>query len=415
MELSIIVFVLCMRAPRLICGEEYRISDTDDLIDFSNKVNSGVSFDGTTVLLENDLPFSEKQLENFEPIGTYEPNCFNGTFDGQGHTISNFVFNKSFRITGIFGISRGMTVKNIVVDESCHIETGYSSTSEDEYVNIGVIGCCVPFEHPCVIEGIVNMGDISYTGDVTNEKGTASIGGILGVISPYTQVSSIKNCANYGTIKYLGWCQFASFGGICGAYFNPETYTSKRCTLQNNFNGGKIVCKGKTGNMLVVGGIIGTSINSDVENCVNYGSAQFYVDVPKKGGIVGGYISHLEISHCYWMTTTILNEAAGFGYLSVATIKDSYPIDQNDNILDSLNSWASENGGTEWIALHTNMGTLRDANSSVVFAPKKTFPDPKRDGYSIIGWCTSSDCTNGIQSKEEIEEGIANITELYAQ
>lgn len=415
MRVSIAVFLLCLLTSSVTWGEVYRINNTDDLIEFSNKVNSSMSFDGTTVLLENDLSFSEEQLEAFYPIGTYEMLAFNGTFDGQGHTISNFNYNKSLRITGLFGISRGMTVKNIVVDESCLIKTDYNSTAAENFVNIGVIGCCVPIEKPCIVEGVVNMADITYTGSVAGGTGTLSIGGILGDISPYGESSSIKDCANYGTLTHLGLCMYASFGGICGAYFNKEVSTKDRIVMENNFNGGKLVCRGETLSMLVAGGILGTSIKGEIKNCVHYGEVQFYTATAEKGAMVGGYTLDLVISHCYWMNTTYFYEACGFGYQSSATVKDSYSIGPNITVLDSLNSWASENGRTEWVALYTNRGRIREINSEVVFAPKKAFPDPRKEGHSFAGWCTSSDCTNGIYSKGEIEENFANITELHAQ
>ena len=47
-----------------------------------------MSFEGTTVFLDTDIDFSGDLSEQFEPIGK-NSSSFNGTFDGQGYTISD--------------------------------------------------------------------------------------------------------------------------------------------------------------------------------------------------------------------------------------------------------------------------------------------------------------------------------------
>ena len=72
-----------------VLGEdELLIKNTSDLIALSKNVNNGTAYPGTTVFLDADIDFSGVLSEQqFKPIGTSY--YFQGTFNGQGHTISN--------------------------------------------------------------------------------------------------------------------------------------------------------------------------------------------------------------------------------------------------------------------------------------------------------------------------------------
>lgn len=411
---SLITAILCL--GKLSLGDEYRIKNADELIKLSKAVNSGTTFKGTTVLLDSDITFSKEDMERFNPIGIDNTSFFLGTFDGQGHTLSNFVMKNSLMSVGLFGYSEGMTAKNIVVDASCYIESSFTSNATDMFVNIGsIIGGFNTVYGPCILENIVNMADISYTGTAVGEKGTLSIGGIAGNIGPANYPGSIKNCANYGTLTHLGKSFYASLGGISGAYFDAiaALFTNNPCIIQNNFNAGKIVVQGTADNMLAAGGIIGATISSEIENCVNYGTMQFNSPILALGTIVGGFTGKLVISNCYWLNTTDASNIYGFSYSPSLTISNSYSIepDIRNDVLDTLNDWATENYCGGWMTLYTNVGIIGSAGTDVLIASKKVLPDPKREGHSFVGWCTNQDCTDGFFNENNYE----NVTELYAQ
>ena len=92
---------LLLGSGGVLC-DKLRIASPDDLISFSNAVDSGTTYPGTTVLLDSDLDFAGKTIES---IGKGAENCFLGTFDGQGHTISNLNMNSSATYVGLFGYS----------------------------------------------------------------------------------------------------------------------------------------------------------------------------------------------------------------------------------------------------------------------------------------------------------------------
>ena len=82
------------------------ITTAEDLIELSKNVNSGLSYLGITVFLDADIDFSGGLSESFEHIGKND-NYFQGTFYGQGHTISNLAIESSLKYVGLFGKSNG--------------------------------------------------------------------------------------------------------------------------------------------------------------------------------------------------------------------------------------------------------------------------------------------------------------------
>ena len=60
--------------------------------------------------------------------GVDSSNYFNGTFDGQGHVISDLKMTSSSQYVGVFGISRGLTIKNVIIDSSCSITSLFSDS-----------------------------------------------------------------------------------------------------------------------------------------------------------------------------------------------------------------------------------------------------------------------------------------------
>ena len=104
--------------PFLLCNH---ISNATELVELSNIVNEG-SFDSeTTVFLESDIDFTTELSNSFRTIGDSLDNYFDGTFDGQGHKISNLKTDTSMQYAGLFGYSSGLTIKNVVLDSSSYI------------------------------------------------------------------------------------------------------------------------------------------------------------------------------------------------------------------------------------------------------------------------------------------------------
>ena len=162
---------------------------------------------------------------------------FQGVFDGQGHTISGLSITSTSEYACLFGYSTGMSVKNVVLDESCSIVGSFSSSEGYTYV-AGFVGHCTATTESCNIENNVNLGSVTFDG--VNEN--LNLGGIASQLSSSASyTSTVRNCVNYGPLTHSGTNNFVSnIGGIVGAF--DETEYSKY--VQNCANYGTITSSG---------------------------------------------------------------------------------------------------------------------------------------------------------------------------
>ena len=80
-----------------LADDEIVIGSAEELAAFAKLVDAGETFEGKTVKLGNDIDLrvvdDNGELVSFDPIGYGYNVVFKGTFDGQGHTISNLYQN----------------------------------------------------------------------------------------------------------------------------------------------------------------------------------------------------------------------------------------------------------------------------------------------------------------------------------
>ena len=155
--------LLALSTPALCESNTLGIHNASEFIDFVKSVNGGNDYEDYTVFLEAtiDLAGHEGALE---PIGKSHSTPFSGVFDGQGYAIGHFVINTTGRYAGLFGYSKGATIKNIIlsmtdvmnivgpVDELAQLHAG------------GIIGRCEILSKPCLIENNVNLANVTFTG-----------------------------------------------------------------------------------------------------------------------------------------------------------------------------------------------------------------------------------------------------------
>ena len=105
-------------------SEPYLISTQSDLETFAKDVNSGISYKGQFIKLTDNIKCDYDENNQWTPIGNYD-NRFQGTFDGNGKTISGLYFDNSDQnYVGLFGYNEG-TIKNVGVVDSYF--NGYKS------------------------------------------------------------------------------------------------------------------------------------------------------------------------------------------------------------------------------------------------------------------------------------------------
>lgn len=254
---------------------EYHIKTAEQLAGIAKLVNKGtVTFEGKTVYLDNDLDLAGIEWIS---IGTGrgglnddKPYCFCGTFDGQGHVISNLYSRDSLLVanednernlyrTGLFGNVNGGEIRNLgVLDADVSIDSNdVSAAGEAILVDFLVNGKITN----CWTTGRIASG--SYL-----EK---NIGGIVGVT---LRKCTISGC--YSTATLTG--NFANSGG----YYNPNLYLPPETiggivgtrfdgnlTVTDCWFGGKIVVNSI---LAAVGGIVGYTDDQlgsgTVNNCM---------------------------------------------------------------------------------------------------------------------------------------------------
>ena len=389
-----------------VIGAELRINGVDEFIQFKNNVNGGTNYEGTTVFLDSDLSLDEK---TFEPIGSTS-SYFRGIFDGQGHVISNLVMTSSSQYVGLFGYSQNLTIRNIILDSSCTLTSSYSSSSGYETCVGGIIGYCYGYSEPCTIENSVNMGSVSFTGNIGMNH--LYLGGIAGYFRSYSYNDlTVKNCANYGDVTHSGTSDISYIGGILGYSYGRSS--ANKTYIYNSLNYGTITHGGTTSSILRLGGISGYSTYTTIEGCVSAGKISSTVTTNNINiGSVVGYASDTSITHCLWKSDVGCDSVNGGGSPSVTDT--SLITTLNTAMMNELNNYAENKDSTwsRWVMLHLNGGSISNINQDTqISGLVESLPVPVKEGYTFDHWCVNEAC-NEVYNPSTSE--MSSVTDLYA-
>ena len=413
---ALLVLLLSLSSTLPSKGYGLNISSVEDFYEFTENVNNGTSnYAGKTVFLTNDLDMTG-YASSFAPIGNSDTNTFRGTFDGQGHTISNLkVSSGEFRFLGIFGYSLGTTIKNIVMDGSCSFVDSFSSDSMGSALG-GVLGWCDSGEGECVVEGCVNMAFIRHTG--INEE-TVYLGGITGKFFPVNYSTSIINCVNYGDIiskaPYLFHIRAGGIIGELWTYDNSVTFSN---SIRNCVNFGTISQTGAIRRNMYVGGISGIDEpNILFENCVNFGTISFNESESSsvRASAISGVSTWGNFTNCFWDSTIGLNFTGTISNNSQEGFVEAFNTTSitNPTVLDILKG----TGNIEFAILNLDsrggsavgpiLVILNDASMKDI----GPLPIPVREESTFDGWYNDTDLTKKFNTNEL---NAGNLT-LYAR
>ena len=177
------------------------ISNAKEFAQFAYMVNDGKDFGGKTVTLDGAIDLSSHY---WTPIGK-EGNAFNGTFDGNGKTISCMYINEvdGSINQGLFGVvNRAGTVQNLKLADS--------NVKADMYVG-GIVGQNYGTVTNCLVGN-----DVTIEGF---DSGSARLGGIAGF-----NRGTITGCMSKATLKNAVGMQW---GGIAGNNSKQDTNNDK--------------------------------------------------------------------------------------------------------------------------------------------------------------------------------------------
>lgn len=230
-------------------AKTYHITTPAQLLAFSNIVNGNVDynvdgveqkdFEGYTIVLDNDIEWNPvADYDNwgngvtplaFRSVGWGSNYQFNGTFDGQGHSIIGLYVNESLW-GGTFGMFTSLNdkavVKNLILKNAC-VEAGYSDGDP-------VIGLLVAVSsgrvYRCGAEGKIIMTAAARDGGY--------VGGLIGRTTDNAETTALQECyaivdarlksQGFGGLIYsskgnidnsfarsdVKWANYGSFGGV---------------------------------------------------------------------------------------------------------------------------------------------------------------------------------------------------------
>ena len=253
MALSIVLSMLgtCTAfAEEVLSDDVVEISTLAELELFRDRVNGGETFEGKTVRLTADIDMSArygKNKQTWTPIGCSSQGGFAGTFDGNGHLITNLYVllggnDSSMEAAGLFGVNNG-TIRKLFVQGSLN-NTLSGGTGGIAGSSMGKIEQCAftgYVESACYAGGIAGVN----SGEITDCCNTSTImterygGGIVGM----NESGMIVRCHNVGKVKVEDGITEEFFGSIVGygsaeniadCYYLEGTYLKGVCTDAEN-------------------------------------------------------------------------------------------------------------------------------------------------------------------------------------
>ena len=215
---------------------------------------------------------------SWTPIGN--SGNYQGTFDGNGKTISNLYINATSNDAGFFDyLDIGGSIKNITFDNAKVKSTGDYNTG----ILAGDAGRLCTIENiktlaSCSVEGNSFVGGIlgAARDNISNSenhamvKGSYTVGGVVGCYDGSSK--SISSCANYGAVTGT-----SKVGGMVGQFSTG--------TIQNSANYGDI-----TG-AYYVGNLIGNAQICYLNNVLGTGNVTATLN-KEYAGLLVGYIGN---------------------------------------------------------------------------------------------------------------------------
>lgn len=221
------------------------IKTENQLKDFATGTSN---YKGDTVYLDNDIKL-KGNTSNWDSSRLE----FHGTFDGQGHTISNLRMksqdNAGFISGDLMQVSSGFVIKNLTIKDS-KFESGKKNAGAFVgslyYVGAQIINC---HAESCVVQaaeyagGIIGHMKERYAGpgeiaSCTVDQGCKLSGMYAGGIAGSANATAIYNCANYCSIdqQESGGIVYMMYGGKISNCLNTGNVKNGDI-ISNNYAG----------------------------------------------------------------------------------------------------------------------------------------------------------------------------------
>ena len=351
-------------------GNPYIITKAEELAWFRDQVNNGKT--KICAKIANDVEVidmskvchaadASKKIEELSwvPIGN-DAKKYQGTFDGNGKTITNLYINaiKENMGIGFFGYTLQSKIKNLTF-ENANVTNTYSHTG--------------------VLVGYAGYGSTLQNIKISNTcrmKGGTFTGGIAGLLD-----GNAYNCVNYATVQGTQY-----IGGLCGDY----SRTGNSMTACANY--GNV-----TASSLGVGGLVGNFDSGTIQDCANYGDVKGTESVAgMAGSVYTGKIKNVFSYGNVSATNSTQKVGMAFGYSSKGATEGMVAYysgakltanDQEITVKAFGKSNLSEDNATEFIKGQLKSGVVayllqQNASSEAKWGQKLA---NGRDIYPVIG------------------------------
>ena len=272
-------------------GKNITISTAEELWLFARWVNNNNDTTGLTFVLTDDIDLTGVDMD---PIGWFVQankssalrfdRSFRGTFDGQGHTISNLTIKHNGCSTGLFGSADGAVIKNVKVKNAYVF--GMRQTG-------GLVGRLIQG----TVENCSFRGTVTSRGVQGDTNSGNSVGGLIGEILHAT----VRNCAVEAEVL-VPYMAGSNIGGVIGKAAGTQGISGFSEVRNVSFNGKVIVTPDRAGGATSVGGFIGgTGDNYSGTNVIDCSATAEVRGNERVGGFIGSHYcgnQDIKIRNC---------------------------------------------------------------------------------------------------------------------
>ena len=276
--LTVLALLCTLTLPAAAAASDtVTIATAQDFVDFSKQCTRDTWSQGLTVELTADLDLSGS---DFTPVP-----IFQGTFHGNGHTISGLSFDKKGSKVGLFRtLTASAVVEDLTVEGTLSPQGSASQAGLLAGENYGAVNRCAAQGSVTGQEDIGGLVGLNGEGAVLTAcsssaavTGVTNAGGITG-----QNLGTVTDCTNTGEINTQADQDTpTSVGGIAGL---------SRGTIRGCTNSGAVGYQHVGYNM---GGIAGMQ-SGEISSCTNTAPIQGRKDV---GGIVGQFEPNTSLTY----------------------------------------------------------------------------------------------------------------------
>ena len=349
-------------------ADPFLVTNIDELKWFRDAVNGGSTYDNQFVKLTADVDLNG---ESWTPIGN-ATNKFLGTFDGDGHTISDLVVDVDTNNAGLFGFAS--VIKNVTIDNAT-------------VSGVVCVGALVG-----ELESTVGTVDNCHVTGIIKITGENSVGGLAG-----KGYANIKNCSVDGTAAETSFVKGAAgtteegdnVGGIIGHLGEGNTLGVANSTARNITVSGTRKVGGIVGTIARGNDLVGnTAENLTVECTATADYAADNASTTTIGGIVGNYFG----------------SATSGGILQDSTVTNVTLVPGNATSAGALVGGDRENNGGAPDGVEASGSTVTNVTGAT-----NSYLLPVAAKIGDVEYATLADAAAAAEAGDEIEL-IADVT-----